>query len=318
MSEEFTQKRREERRRMKMERARREREIIEETLSREQRTGVDGDESEALLREEQKGDDDGSAKEREMSNEEPNVAATLFEDVTRQTAVENAEPAVQERDNHEDVTIMQQEHLQLAPPEAFFLSYGLGILDVYDPSTHLLISNAELLTLFRLTSHFPPRTTDSLMPYDPFLLSYVTYHHFRSLGWVVRSGLKFAVDWLLYLRGPAFAHAEFAVVVLPAFRDRYWWEKGRREETRKRERRDWWWYHCLQRVQAQVRKGLVIAWVEVPRPDQIAGLLLSKAEREVREMKGLNEQETGIGQILKEYKVRDMMMKRWIPNRNRD
>lgn len=43
---------------------------------------------------------------------------------------------------------------------------------------------------------------------NPFLLNYVAYHHFRSLGWVVKSGIKFCADFLLYKRGPAFSHAE--------------------------------------------------------------------------------------------------------------
>ena len=43
---------------------------------------------------------------------------------------------------------------------------------------------------------------------NPFLISYVAYHHYRSLGWVVKTGIKFCVDWLLYKRGLVFSHAE--------------------------------------------------------------------------------------------------------------
>jgi tRNA-splicing endonuclease subunit Sen2 len=50
-------------------------------------------------------------------------------------------------------------------------------------------------------------TKPILRPDDPFLVSYVTYHHFRSLGWVVKPGIKFAADWLLYRRGPVFSHS---------------------------------------------------------------------------------------------------------------
>lgn len=49
--------------------------------------------------------------------------------------------------------------------------------------------------------------TTSLRPDDPFLVSYVAYHHFRSLGWVVKPGIKFSCDWLLYRRGPVFSHS---------------------------------------------------------------------------------------------------------------
>ena len=67
-------------------------------------------------------------------------------------------------------------------------------------------------------------------PDDPFMISYAAYHHYRSLGWVVRSGVKFSVDFLLYNRGPAFSHAEFAVVLLPSYTHPYWTET---EEQRK-------------------------------------------------------------------------------------
>ncbi len=43
---------------------------------------------------------------------------------------------------------------------------------------------------------------------NPFLVNYTVYHHYRSLGWVIKGGLKFCVDYLLYKRGPVFSHAE--------------------------------------------------------------------------------------------------------------
>lgn len=48
----------------------------------------------------------------------------------------------------------------------------------------------------------------AMRPDNPFLVSYVAYHHYRSLGWVVKTGIKFCVDWLLYKRGLVFSHAE--------------------------------------------------------------------------------------------------------------
>lgn len=44
---------------------------------------------------------------------------------------------------------------------------------------------------------------------NPFLVNYVVYHHYRALGWVVKGGIKFCVDYLLYKRGPVFHHAEY-------------------------------------------------------------------------------------------------------------
>lgn len=59
-----------------------------------------------------------------------------------------------------------------------------------------------------LTSHLP--ISDSLRSDNPFIINYVVYHHYKSLGWVIKSGIKFCVDYLLYKRGPVFNHAEYA------------------------------------------------------------------------------------------------------------
>lgn len=48
---------------------------------------------------------------------------------------------------------------------------------------------------------------EELLPDDPLLVNYAAYQHYRALGWCVRSGVKFCVDWLLYRRGPVFSHS---------------------------------------------------------------------------------------------------------------
>lgn len=104
------------------------------------------------------------------------------------------------------------EHFQLTMVEAFFLAGMLGCLEVYDTNGKLSI---DALYHLCLQSQLPPLVTHRprsslyLRPDNPFLLSYVVYHHFRSLGWVVKSGTKFCVDYLLYKRGPVFSHAEY-------------------------------------------------------------------------------------------------------------
>ena len=330
-SEEYTRQRREERRRMKAERAKKEREAIEETLQREETDALDQDstlnpQSAPVAKEDiaPESSTDGVTRSNSVIHETVESSETQKDgldepiEVDRQAKgtgqtlpMETSEPIA--------VELEDLEHLQLCPEEAFFLIYALGILEVLNPETQLSIPTVQLLSLFRSHSYFPPQTPVDLTPYDPFLLSYVTYHHFRSLGWVVRPGIKFAVDWLLYLRGPAFAHAEFAVVILPAFRDRYWWENGREESTRRHEKKDWWWFHCLQRVQAQVRKGLVICWVEIPRPDQVPSSLPLLEEIKASEEKELaGDDQRGVANLLKKYKVREMIVKRWLPNRSRD
>jgi tRNA-splicing endonuclease subunit Sen2 len=190
----------------------------------------------------------------------------------------------------QDVEVEDQEHLQLSPEEAFFLAYALGALRVEGMDTR------QLFTLFRRTSYFPPLPASELSPDDPFLLKYAAYHHYRSLGWVVRDGVKFAVDMLLYERGPAFKHSAFSVVVVPAYSHPHW--EGKQTETRRRKQvRDWTWLHAVNRVQNNVMKTLVLAYVEVPPPTALEG--------------------ADVGKIFGSYKVRDFTVRRWSPNRSR-
>jgi tRNA-splicing endonuclease subunit Sen2 len=202
----------------------------------------------------------------------------------------------------EPLVIQDQEHIQLTLEEAFFLSYALGALNILDPETRSPISTKDLFSLCRRTSYFPPQANPALAPDDPFMVNYVVYHHFRSLGWVPRSGIKFSVDYMLYMRGPVFTHAEFAVLILPSYSDPYWssnpflrnYVKGKQERT-------WAWMSCINRVITQVRKTLILAYVDIPRP--------LEAEEEPK---------MGIDAILKRYSIREVVMKRWSSSRMRD
>ncbi|KAI1400918.1 hypothetical protein F4819DRAFT_459963 [Hypoxylon fuscum] len=187
--------------------------------------------------------------------------------------------------------VVDKEHLQLCLEEVFYLVFALGALTILDPATGKPFTASDLFTLCRQTSYIPPRMTN-LQPDDPFLMHYAVYHHFRSLGWVTRPGIKFGVDWMLYNRGPVFSHAEFAVIVLPAYTDP-WWKAQGREPPRK----SWHWLHTINRVQATALKTLVLAYVDIPPPF---------------------DQSLGAAEILKRYRVREFIVKRWLSNRNRD
>ncbi|MCJ1246785.1 hypothetical protein MMC30_003994 [Trapelia coarctata] len=306
-SEEITRRRREERKEFKTERARKERDAIEEKLKEEQKRSANGliydpkdvdDSMQELVNittnirpgdEHAKGElNDTKSLVRESMDDHQTPKASLNHSSTSPAADAD--------------TIENQEHLQLTLEEAFFLTYGLGVLTITCPPLPDPIPNPNLLQLFRQYSFFPPISPATLRPDDPFLTSYVVYHHFRSLGWVVRPGIKFAVDYLLYNRGPAFSHAEFAIIILPSYRDSYWrGTEQRASDTRKREGKSWWWLHCVNRVQSQVRKSLVLVYVDIPPPppDYQNGMV-------------------DVGRLLKSYRVRELAVKRWIPNRSRD
>ena len=340
-SEEATKRRREERRDFKNERARKEREAIEEKLleERAKKSHVPVLETEDTSRNIETQDDDPqtllqgtivmtdgeSIKDAGSMAERPIPSITETRDVVRpekpDLKVTNLSPIPSSlvSDDPTSHAIKQEEHLQLTPEEAFFLVYGLGVLDVRDRSSSKPLPPDLLFSLFRQHSYFPPCISADLQPDDPFLLSYVVYHHFRSLGWVVRPGIKFAVDHLLYKRGPVFSHAEFAVIILPSYSHSYWSStvtltKG----SEKRSSKSWWWLHCVNRVQSQVQKNLIIVYVEVPPPSAISSIPYPQMDGKGQSKSYSQQIPTDIGHILKQYKVRELSIKRWTPNRSRD
>ncbi|MCJ1393007.1 hypothetical protein MMC18_005879 [Xylographa bjoerkii] len=317
-SEDVTRKRREERREFKKERARKERETIDSAL-KEEMTHVDSpleQFTDASKNIEDQPETSGISKNTDdlITSSGPSFDSPKPADAVSSARDNTPIPNSGSREHYaevetdQDVSIENQEHLQLTFEEAFFLVYGLGILEVENTEGTETITTNSLLTLFRMNSYFPSHTASNLRSDDPFLMSYVVYHHFRSLGWVVRSGVKFAVDYLLYNRGPVFSHAEFAVIILPSYYHPYWRESAdRATDVTQREIKSWWWLHCVNRVQSQVRKSLVLVYVEVPPPQ------MTTAEACID-----NQSQTDISQLLKSYQVREMIVRRWIPNRSRD
>jgi len=325
-STEVTQSRREERRQFKLERAKAQREAIEQQLRQEGKIVSDANIDKLV----------GSDAKDTSKPEE--VAGTS-------TINKAADGAVAQADTEasRELDVPDLEHLQLTPEEAFFLTYVLGALEVINadaqtssadlqhyPTWYLLrlycsyaLSPSESIDLERTLTHLRTAYSmsngatrmdpamsciPSIAPDNPFLMKYVVFHHFRSLGWVVRPGVKFAVDYLLYIRGPAFTHAEFAIMIIPSYSAPYWNEQADGQSqvrAAEKERRDWWWFHRVNRVQTQVMKTLMLVYVEVPEPWDTSCV----------ELDGFR---LDIGSVLKKYTVREFVFKRWSPSRNRD
>ncbi|KAK4040030.1 hypothetical protein C8A01DRAFT_16060 [Parachaetomium inaequale] len=229
----------------------------------------------------------------------PNGAAVLEPEETL-TVLPTVQPVTENTSDlvlNPAAEIENKEHFQLAPEEAFFLAFSLGALKVVDPVTGSPISTEHLLSLFRSYSYFPPRVAGSdLRPDDPFLVNYAVYHHFRSLGWVPRHGIKFGVDWIIYQRGPVFDHSEFGIMVVPAYSDAAW--EGREHQEPKK---SWSWLMGVNRVLSHVLKSLVLVYVDIPPP----AVFDEEMER------------GGITEALKKYTIREVMVRRFSVNRNR-
>lgn len=212
------------------------------------------------------------------------------ESFTLSTLTETTEGSSSTATEAPSVEIVDREDLILTREEAFFLTFGLGVLAVKDESNGKPLSVQDLFLLFRQHSYFPPRSVD-LQPDDPFLIHYAVYHHFRSLGWIVRPGIKFGVEWLLYYRGPAHSHAEFAVIVIPSYEHPHWKAQGY-----KAPQKPWSWLTGIHRVQSRAFKTPVLVYVEIPPPGKYLD----------------------ISSTLKQYKIREFVLYRWQINRNRD
>ncbi|KAJ1864906.1 tRNA splicing endonuclease subunit sen2 [Coemansia sp. RSA 2703] len=137
----------------------------------------------------------------------------------------------------------EMEPVQLSPYEVIFL-LDSGYLEPTDSETGELYSSSQLWKLYCQSER-------------DFDMKYAAYYYYRSKGWVVRSGIKFGSDFLLYDRGPAHSHSRYSIVV------RHRREEKKDEDKHIRGLADTWQYvFALSRVTSQVQKQLVICYVD--------------------------------------------------------
>ncbi|KAI0343120.1 hypothetical protein BDW22DRAFT_1356700 [Trametopsis cervina] len=226
------------------------------------------------------------------------------------SVTDTSEPVLQaatdvtEEDAEEVESLDDVEHLQLTLQETFFLLWNFDCLTVLNPLSHEPFSFKETWTTFQ-QAHWPPGPQAALSAIfsdrfdNPFLVNYVAYHYYRSLGWVVKGGIKFCVDLLLYKRGPVFQHAEFAIVVVPEYEDPED-KKTSPFMLNNSEPFTWSWLSTINRVNAQVQKTLILTYVTIPARSRINPALTSSPA------------------CLAHYSVRDVVLRRFIPARMRD
>ncbi|XP_053665129.1 tRNA-splicing endonuclease subunit Sen2 [Anopheles marshallii] len=98
---------------------------------------------------------------------------------------------------------LENEPLCLFLEEAFFLMHTLGILhlkDLFDNTIRPL----EAFEKFRKIK-------------KNFLACYCAYLYLKSKNWVIKSGIKFGGDFVIYVKGPQFYHASYIVLVQEMF-----------------------------------------------------------------------------------------------------
>mmetsp|Transcript_19695 Transcript_19695/g.27722 ORF Transcript_19695/g.27722 Transcript_19695/m.27722 type:complete len:292 (+) Transcript_19695:76-951(+) len=110
----------------------------------------------------------------------------------------------------------QSELLILSLEEAFFLCSFVHCLEIYRELDEkgdggMKIELSEIKERQRLNPSDAWKLFCKLEPSFPE--RYAVYHHFRSRGWIVKSGLKFGADYLLYTDSPEVVHAAYSVII---------------------------------------------------------------------------------------------------------
>lgn len=182
-------------------------------------------------------------------------------------ANESARRRPDEEEEDEDDGEGEPNPLVLDHCEAFFLSYALGCLVVSDAG--------EELDLDAMWERF--RAADPRFP-----ALYRTYHHFRAKGWVVKRGIKFGADFLLYKHGPPFFHASYSVRVQR--------EGGGREAAMSAN-----FLAAINRVTETAAKELILARVAEDEEDKLIS-----------------------PECLKLMVVKEILVRRWVPSQERN
>ena len=151
----------------------------------------------------------------------------------------------------------RRRHVKLSHEEAFFLVADARVLRVRSdapwpneipgqtPNPNKAYFDTEALW----------RVLCSTSDAEAFACHYVAYRHYRSKGYIPRSGLTFGADWILYGAHPSAAHSEFSVLVIPVVTD------GKTGERTTRAPWHWRDVQSLVRLSTAVSKKVVALYV---------------------------------------------------------
>jgi tRNA-splicing endonuclease subunit Sen2 len=146
-------------------------------------------------------------------------------------------------------TVKGSKAVRLALDEAFFMQHCLNNLKIYGSSsgcdTICHLADSEVWQQFRELR-------------SDFLIQYLAYHHFRSKGWIARTGQQFGADYVLYQRHPAIAHSDYSVIIIPL--------TSSSDTDLRRPDLDWCDIQILNRMSVQVHKRLLLFYVKEINP----------------------------------------------------
>ncbi|GAB4818884.1 hypothetical protein N2152v2_005930 [Parachlorella kessleri] len=176
--------------------------------------------------------------------------------------------------------------VRLSLEEAFYMAYVLQVLLVHERQGATAEPQTDGATV--------PMTVEALWQRlqqlrSDFLLQYLAYHHFRSKGWIPRTGLQYGADMVLYQRHPSLIHSDYSVLIMPR-------SPGWRPPV------SWHDIQVLNRLTGQVSKKLLLLYVQEEGPGPGAA---------------------GAGggysspHCLARFSVREQLVRRWVPDSHR-
>lgn len=179
--------------------------------------------------------------------------------------------------------------MKLMPEEAMFLSYALGCLivsqSVQQQSCQYSSERNDMYREMTIDEMWTAFTrADKAFP-----IRYAVYHHYRTKGWVVKSGLKFGTDWVLYPVGPPFYHAQYTVLIQCV-----WSDTLRRDDSASWREFSWTNIAATERLNSHVAKAPLICLVLRPR--------------------GLTDSQLGKLQCLHQLSIQELLLSRWLPS----
>ncbi|XP_014090985.2 tRNA-splicing endonuclease subunit Sen2 [Bactrocera oleae] len=98
-------------------------------------------------------------------------------------------------------TIDDTESLSLELEESAFLAYFVGVLCIHD----IQCNEMQYREFLEAARNVNPN----------FLECFGSYLYLKSKGWIIKSGIKFGGNFLIYKKGPRFNHASFIIFVHP-------------------------------------------------------------------------------------------------------
>ena len=144
-------------------------------------------------------------------------------------------------------TKIDREEYVLSREEAFYLLVNDWI-QIYDENVKSFRSKMQLWDIFSKGDC----GYDDYQEFScSFSIRYAVYQYYRNKKWVVRPGLKYGADYVLYRKGPSIDHSEYIVLIMVDNGDNYL-------------NRNWKWVLRMSRLSSQVKKKLVCCFVVLP------------------------------------------------------